>query len=112
MLKYYLLYGLSVVLTAAAQLALKKGADGAVRSHWIFLYLNRFSITGYVLMLAATLLALYGLKYIPLKSTILFTPFNYILVLLLSLSILKEKTNKLQIAGIAIILAGMAVYSL
>jgi drug/metabolite transporter (DMT)-like permease len=110
--RYYLLFGLSVVLTAVAQLFLKKGADSAARSHWIFLYLNIFSFAGYILMLASTLIALFVLKYIPLKSTILFTPFNYILVLLLSLAILKEKISRLQIAGIFIIIAGMAVYNL
>jgi drug/metabolite transporter (DMT)-like permease len=107
MLKYYLFYTLSIALGAAGQIILKTGAKSGKNLGIIHSFVNVFTISGYILLFITTLLSLYALKMIPLKNTIAFLPVTFIIVLMLSSIILKEKISKKQLLGSIIIIFGI-----
>ena len=112
MLKYYILYLLSVIITVISQLLLKTGARMNQERHWLYSYFNLYTISGYFLLFLTTLMTLIVLKYMPLKMTIFFAPMNYILLLFLTFIFLKEKVGRIQLFGIITIIAGIIIYSL
>ncbi len=112
MLKYYLVALLSVLVTSIAQILLKKGANfGRDKGSFLALYLNTFSISGYVLFVMVTLLNLYFLKVIPLKELAFIVPVVYILVPVLSYFFLGERLTKRQRYAILIIFVGILIFN-
>ncbi len=109
--KYYLLMFGSVVLASAAQILLKMSAR---KEHRSFLreYLNPLVITGYILMAGATLTTIAAYRGIEYKNGPLIESLGYILVMILSRALLKEKVTGRKFLGYALILAGVAVFYL
>jgi drug/metabolite transporter (DMT)-like permease len=54
----------------------------------------------------------YALTKLPLITGIIFNPFVYIIVALLSITILKEKMSRNQLIGSAIIILGVVIFTL
>ncbi len=101
----------SVILSSISQILLKISAG---KSHSSFLkeYLNPLVIIGYGLMIAATLttiVAYHGMDY---KNGPVIESLGYILVMILSYFILKEKVTMKKIIGYIMILAGVIVFYL
>lgn len=111
--KYYLFAFIAVFINAFAQLILKKGAlVSKQKGGFVHLFLNPFSITGYILFLLVTLCNLFALKKIKLIEMIYIEPVNYLIVIIFSIIIFKEKVSKQQIWGISLIIIGMIIFNL
>lgn len=106
---HYAVLAAGAVITALAHLLLKTGAD---RGAGIRLWLNLHSIGGYGLMLGVTLMNLYAFKFVPMRANVVLSPVVFLLVTALSVVFLRERLTRRQVVGCALILAGIAVFSL
>ena len=68
--------------------------------------------TGYILFFSVVFFNTYALTKLPLITGIMFNPFIFILVGVLSATILKEKITKKQILGSMVIILGIVIFSL
>jgi drug/metabolite transporter (DMT)-like permease len=102
---------IGVVMTALAQVLLKAGANKYLNNN-IRLFLNGYAIVGYLMMFSVTLISLYIFKYLGLKYALIFLPSTYILVLLFSFILLKEKITQRKILQYIIISLGIIIFNL
>lgn len=111
MSKYYLFMFGSVILASISQILLKISAK---KTHSSFLkeYLNVFVISGYVLLAGSTLTTIAAYRGIDFKNGPIIESLGYILVMVLSYFILKEKVTKRKLIGYGLILAGVVVFYL
>ncbi len=112
----YISLAIMVVLTCCGQMLIKKGAV-RVQYHKGFLcFLKTFSsvyiITGAITVLSAPFFYIFALTKMKLSVAYTFTGFNYILVLLGSWFILKEKNSWRHIVGILFIFAGILIFNI
>jgi len=112
MIKYYICAALAVLFTAISQILLKFGANKTKDKKILKKYLNAYVILGYAIFFIVTLLNLYAYKYLPIKMAVVFLPFTFVFVALLSLAVLREKMNKQQIISSLIIITGVVIYNL
>ena len=101
----------SIILSSVSQILLKISAK---KSHSSFLkeYLNPLVIIGYGMMAAATLTTIAAYQGMDYKNGPVIESLGYVLVMILSYVILKEKVTKKKIIGYAMILAGVAIFYL
>lgn len=102
---------LSSLIAAASQMMLKKSAQKRYPSK-LREYLNPLVIIAYALFFGTTLISMYALKVVPLSMSPILEASGYIFVAILSYIFLKEKMSKKQLLGMALIIAGIVVYSL
>jgi drug/metabolite transporter (DMT)-like permease len=99
-----------VCLASIGQVLMKKGATrgrSLVRS-----FLDPFVIAGYALMLVSTVTSTIALKVLPLKLTVTLLPLGYIVVVLLSVALLRERMRRHHVWGMLIILTGIVIFNL
>jgi uncharacterized membrane protein len=104
-------YGLAIgaaVLTAIAQVVLKKGSSN--NSSLLSVYANTYTISGYSLMFLVTLLNLYAYRIVPLKFYVVVIPFTTALVCLLSIKLLNDTLTRSQTIGLLSILLGIVLF--
>ena len=101
----------SVIISSVSQILLKLSAR---KTHSSFLkeYLNPLVILGYMLMVAATLTTIAAYGGMDYKNGPIIESLGYILVMILSYCLLKEKVTKKKIAGYVLILTGVIVFYL
>ena len=96
---------------SVSQVLLKKSAlkkhDSIIRE-----YLNPYVVTAYAMFVIATLFTVTAFKGIPLSLGPLLDSTGYLFVTIFGLIFFKEKLNVKRVAGLAIIIAGIVVYSL
>ncbi len=97
-------------VSSVSQIMLKKSAQKEYPSK-IREYLNPLVITAYFLFFGCTFISMYGLKVVPLSLAPALEATGYIFVAVLSYIFLKEKLTLRQIAGMALIAAGILVSS-
>ncbi len=108
---YYILLGyIAVLLTGFAQVLLKKGSRS--QHGLLSMYLNFYTLTGYVVMFCVTLLNLYIYRYLDVKYGVIFLPFTFVTVSVLSYLLLKERLGAMQVVGSAIVILGVIVFNL
>ena len=109
--KYYLFLFGSVILASVSQILLKISAK---KQHGSFLkeYLNVFVIAGYVLMVGATLTTIFAYRGIEYKNGPIIESLSYVLVMVLSHLILREKTTVRKLIGYGLILVGVIAFYL
>ena len=112
MSKYYLSIYIGAIFTVVAQLLLKKGALSKKKNNVILNLLNQYVVLGYVFFVIVTLLNLFAFKEVPLIIMIVISAVVQIFVVIFSVIIFKEKVNKKQILGIAIIILGVILFNL
>ena len=105
MIKYVILFILSILIESFSQIILKKGATQKN------IYINKYTICGYSLMVISTLFTLVGYKKVSLSLGQILQSLSFIFVIILSYIFLKEKISKRQIVGIIIIIIGIIIYS-
>ncbi|WP_028544006.1 EamA family transporter [Paenibacillus taiwanensis] len=99
-----------VVTNSVAQVFLKLGA---VQNKSTFLkIINLHTIVGYSLFFLATLLSVYSLKFISFKELTVIISLNYVVTLLLSILILKEKFTGRKVLSTLLIVFGVIVFNL
>ena len=112
--KTTLLYSLillsGVFISAISQVMLKKAAqknyDSVIKE-----YLNPLVIFAYVLFVGTTFLSILAYKGIPLSMGPILEATSYIYVTFFGVKIFKEKLNKKKLIALALIIAGIVVYS-
>ncbi len=101
----------SVFISSVSQVMLKKSAQKKYPSK-IREYLNPVVIIAYALFFGCTLITMYALRVVPLSTWPVIEASGYIFVAVLSFIFLKEKLSKRQLAGMAIIVAGIIIFSM
>ena len=99
-----------ILLTSVSQVLLKLGA-GAGRS-FARAFLNRCTVTGYVLFLAVTVLNIFAMKAIPLRTVTAATSLTYAVAVGMGHRFLGEIVTRRMILGVALIIVGICVFSL
>jgi drug/metabolite transporter (DMT)-like permease len=102
---------LSIVLSAAAQLFLKKGADTSISAMWLgFQGLSSGWVwLGIICMVTSLFSWLYSLRFVPLIIAYNLTGLIHVMVPLCSWYFLGEKIGPLRAFGILLVLFGVFV---
>ena len=112
MIRAVAIFVAGVVLAAVGQVLMKNGANRG-RSHSVLRsFFDPFVVAGYTLMLASTVTSTIALKVLPLKLTVALLPLGYIVVVLLSVALLRERMRRHHVWGMLIILAGIVIFNL
>jgi len=107
---YAVILVLSVFIAACAQILLKKSADKNYNRK-IEMFLNKRSIVAYALFCVSAVMGMYVLRFIPLSLSVALQSLVYIFVAGLSRVFLNERIRRRQVVGIAMIIAGVFVFS-
>lgn len=102
---------LGVFFSAISQVMLKKAALRQY-SNKLLEYLNPLVIIAYTIFVGTTFLSIYAYKGIPLSMGPVLEATSYIYVTIFGVTIFKEKLNKRKLVGLALIIAGIIIYSL
>lgn len=111
MIKYIIIFIISVCVASISQLLLKKSAN-IERENKIKEYLNILVISAYGLLFLSTLLTMYAYKKINLSVGVVIEAIGYIIVAILSYLFLNEKFTKNKIIGITLILIGITIFAI
>lgn len=101
------LFLFSVLISSASQILLKKGSKNSKN-----LYMNKYTIGGYTILVISTLCTAVAYKKVPLSTGVLLETLSYIFVPFLSYYFLKEKINKSMIKGMILIILGILIFNL
>lgn len=104
------LFLFSVFISSCSQIILKKSAQVHYETWWRE-YLNVRVITAYGIFFLSSFLTMFAYKYVPLSMGPMLEACGYIFVTVLGVLVLKEKVGKKKIAGMALIIAGIAIVS-
>jgi|AntAceMinimDraft_17_1070374.scaffolds.fasta_scaffold42362_2 drug/metabolite transporter (DMT)-like permease len=99
----------AIVITSISQVFLKSGATG--KTSFIKSFLNWKTIVGYCLLAIVTILNVYAMQRIELKTITAWIGTTYILVVLFSLLFLKEKIDLFKIIGCGLIVFGVLIFT-
>jgi len=108
---YSIIYIIGVIISAFAQILLKKAAM-VERKSKIKEYLNFKTIFAYSIFFLATLCTVFSYKYIPMSMGAVLGTTEYLFIALLSYFILKEKIKKKRIIGLIVIIVGVLIFSI
>ena len=99
----------SNLIGALSQVLLKKSA---MQEHKNFIseYLNAKVISAYLMFFLAVFIDLTALKIVPVSYIPIIETSSYIFAIILSRIFFKDKINLKQMAAIAVIMAGIAIY--
>lgn len=101
---------LCIVLTGTGQLFLKLGATDkkGLRS----MFLNAYTMLGYLMILLVTIFSVLALRTISLKLLYTLMAMNYVILLLLSRAVLKEPITPNKIFATMLVFAGVIVFNI
>ena len=105
------IYVLGVIISALAQILLKKSAD-IERENKLKEYLNFKTIFAYGIFFGATLCSVIAYKYVPLSMGPILGTTEYVFVAILSYYLLKEKVSKKKLMGLIMIILGVLIFSI
>lgn len=103
---YIILFIVSILVASFSQIILKKGTKKDN------IYINKFTIVGYGLMLLSTVLTLIGYKGVSLTLAGILQSLSFVFVPLFSYLFLKEKVNQRVFIGIIVIIIGIVIFSI
>ena len=98
-------------ISSVAQVLLKKAAQREYSSIWRE-YLNARVICAYGIFFAASLLAIFAYRVVPLSMGPILEATGYLYVTLFGVLIFHEKLTAKKLLALGLILAGIAVYAL
>ena len=101
----------SVFISSVSQILLKKAADRTYENH-IREYLNPLVIFSYGMFFCYVILTMLALKKVSLSMQPILESTGYIFVAVMGYIFLKETLSRRKLAGIALILVGIIVFSL
>ena len=111
MIKYVIVFLLSVFVSAVSQVILKTSANKEHESK-IKSLLNIKVIGAYGLFFITTVLTMYAYKGVPLSLGVVLEATGYVYVAILGRLVLKEKLTKYRIIGNVLIILGIIIFSL
>lgn len=101
----------SVLITGISQVLLKIGAQNGKENKGVLSpYLNLPALTAYGLLLFVSVIAVIALIGIPLKLLCAISSLNFVVVLILSRIILKEKIDSVKIYAVFLIVVGVLIF--
>lgn len=103
---YVIFFIISIIIASYSQILLKKGT--AKKN----IYINKYTIMGYLLMIISTLFTLYAYKGIPLSLSQILQSLSFIFVAVFSHILLDEKITKRIVIGTIFIFIGIIIYSI
>lgn len=109
MIKYYLIFLMSVFIASSSQIILKKSADKE-HKNVIAEYLNLNVIIGYGMLFMSTILTIAAFKGLDFKNGPIIESTGYLFVLVLSRIFLKENITKKKMIGNILIIAGAIIF--
>lgn len=101
---------ISVLISSFSQILLKISANKEHGSR-IKEYLNPLVITAYAMFLGSTVLTMLSLRHLPLSLQPMIESASYIFIAVMGYFLLKERFTKRKIAGMALILLGIFIFS-
>lgn len=101
----------SVLISSISQILLKISANKKYESG-IREYLNPLVIIAYAMFFGSTVLTMLALRHLPLSHQPLYESISYIFVSVMGFFLLKERFSKKKLLGLALILAGIFIFSL
>ena len=101
----------SVLISSISQILLKKSADRIYDSR-IKEYLNPPVIIAYGMFFCSMLITMYCYKFVDVSAGPILESAGYVFVAVLGFIFLKEKFTVKKIAGMAVLIAGIALFSL
>ena len=106
---FFFLMLLAQLIAAVSQLLLKKSA---MTQHEGFLreYLNAFVIGGYALLVVSMAIVIFCYSGLDYMGVVVIEPVSYVMVMLLSRLVFGEKLTAGKLAGMALIVCGIAVF--
>ncbi len=109
--RYYIIYGLSVLIASISQVLLKISADKRYdkRLNEIF---NPFVLTGYTLFVTCTVLTVIAFKGVPLQMGPIIESLGYVFIMFLSRVMFNERITIKRLMGNGLIIIGIIVFSL
>lgn len=107
---YYFYAMLSIILTGISQTLLKIGARNTNTP--LGVYLNPATIMGYFMFLVVMICSIFALKGLELKLFYALASLNYVVVMLLSRTVLKEGLSRNRIVALCLIVVGVMVFNL
>ena len=106
---YYAALAAGILLTGFAQVLMKSGA--ARHKTWIASFMNWRTLVGYATFGLVTVLNIYALQAIDLKTASAWAATSYIVVILLSWKLLQEKIDRRAAWGCALIVLGIIIFN-
>ena len=110
-LPYILLMLGSITVAGFSQILLKKAAAKRY-DRFLDQYLNWPVAIAYALFFLSTVLTTFAYRGLPLSATPVFNALSQILVSLLAFLLLSERPGRKKLAGLAIVVAGIIIFSL
>lgn len=108
-MSHYVAAALGMLLTSCAQVLLKRGAT--YKTSWRHSFWNWHTIVGYSMFVTVTILNVYALQAMDLKTLSAWTSINYILVIFLSWQVLNEQIERTTIWGCSLIVLGIIIFN-
>ena len=111
LVSYSLLYLFVTLISALAQVLLKKSA---LRRHVSRLaeYLNPLVIVGYAIFFAATLCTMFAYKVVPLSLGPVLESTSYVYVAIFGMVFFNERLTRRKVLALALIIGGIFIYTL
>ena len=100
-----------VFISSVSQIMLKKSAD---KKHESFFaeYINPIVVISYLIFIAATFMSIFAYKGIPLSMGVVLDSTGYVFITILGAIFLKEKPTIKKLGSLALIIAGIIIYSI
>ena len=108
-MSYYIAAALVILLLGVGQILLKLGSKAG--KSWLSSFLNPYTLSGYGLYLAITVINIYALQGIYLKYITSWLGLSYIWVVFLSRVVLNEQVSRQRMLGCFLIVLGVFVFS-
>jgi len=105
------IYLLSVFISSASQILLKKSA-GEPHKNRLAEYLDIRVIIAYVLFFGATLITVAALRVVPVSLGTVLESTGYLFVTIFGMVFLKERVSRRKWFGLSIIVLGILIYAL
>ena len=102
----------AIIFTGFSQILLKTGSNDKKTNHFLDSYLNLPTISAYLLYGIVTILYIYALVDIPLKTVYALGALNYLIILFFSSLILKEPITKEKVISTLFITMGVLIFNL
>lgn len=100
----------SVLISSVSQILLKKSANKTYDSR-LKEYLNPLVIVAYIMFFCSMMITMYCYRFVDVSAGPILESAGYIFVAVLGYIFLKERFTRKKIIGMAVIIAGIALFS-
>jgi multidrug transporter EmrE-like cation transporter len=108
-MSHYLAMAIAILLTSFAQVLLKSGVTG--KESWHRGLLSWRTVIANSMFVIVTILNVYAMQAIDLKIVSAWVSVTYVLVILLSWKVLKEKLDHIIAIGCVLIVSGIIIFN-